>query len=141
MEQNSSLYPTLDQSTAPTRPTPPTLTSTPTLTTTPTPTTTQQTPLTVNQQKVESDLNAAKQWELKGEWKMALDIYTNLAQFGFKNTDSMTKTRLSGVIARAEAIKIRLEPEDLLLNIPDGVRLVKIQITIPKLKQFLLRSR
>jgi len=37
----------------------------------------------------------------------------------------MTKTRLSGVIARAEAIKIRLEPEDLLLNIPDGVRLVK----------------
>jgi len=29
------------------------------------------------------------------------------------------------VIARAEAIKIRLEPEDLLLNIPDGVRLVK----------------
>ena len=114
MEQNSNLYPTLNQplpsTTVPTRPTnPSTQTATPILTSNATLSTPiQQTlPLTVNQQRVDSDLQTAKQWELKGEWKMALDIYTNLAQFGFQNPDSMTKSRLSGVIARAEAIKIQ----------------------------------
>merc|ERR1712110_1083525 len=41
--------------------------------------------------------------------------------------DCMNKTRLNQIISRAEAIKIRLEPEDLLLNIPEGVRIIKAE--------------
>jgi hypothetical protein len=112
MEQSTNIYPKLDQ---------------PSNNTTSTPSVQQPTTTTFSpsQQKVETDLKTAKQWETKGEWKMAYDIYTNLAEFGFKNPDAMNKTRLSQIIARAEAIKIRMEPEDLLLNIPDGVRIFK----------------
>lgn len=81
--------------------------------------------LTAHQQKIEDELQAAKKWEQKGEWKMAMDVYTDLAQFGFQNQGSMSKDRLSQIIARAEAIKIRLEPEDLLLNIPEGTRIIR----------------
>lgn len=72
-----------------------------------------------------SELEKANRFETNGLWQQSLDIYVNLIQHGLQNQNSIPRLTLEQITARAEAIKVKIEPANMLLNVPACVDFIE----------------
>ena len=78
----------------------------------------------------QNQLDQASRFEMQGLWQQALDIYVNIVDEAVKNKsgnseNQLSETKISSILNRAEAIKLKIEPTKLLLNIPAGVNFIE----------------
>ena len=88
-----------------------------------------------------SELEKAKRFEQTGLWQQSLDIYINLIQHGLQNANSIPKTTLEQITARAEAIKLKIEPSTVLLNVPACVDFIENGVSTLVAVAFLVKEK